>query len=345
MNLLKKIAIGGGLTCAGIQLARRVVRQSRKFSWQDKRVLITGASRGLGLVIARQLADQGARLAICARSADDLAAAKQDLESRGATVTAVACDVREPAQVRQAIQQITAELGGVDVLFNVAGIIEVGPFDAMTLENFKDSMRTNCWGALHMIKEVLPGMRANRFGRIVNVASMGGKRAVPHMLPYAASKFALVGLSNGLRAELKHEKIFVSTACPGLMRTGSPRNATFKGKHREEYAWFSIGDSLPLLSMSAEQAAAQIIRGGAEGRGEFIVSSPMNFAIHLQSLFPELTREILAIMGAVLPVMGGIGQRAARGFESESAWSPSMLTRLTQQAAERNNQLPYDLPQ
>jgi hypothetical protein len=125
------------------------------------------------------------------------------------------------------------------------------------------------------------------------------------------------------------------------MRTGSPRNAKFKGKHREEYAWFSIGDSLPLVSMNAEQAAEQIIRGGQEGRGEFIVTSPLNIAIHLQSVFPELTRDFLAVMGAVLPAMGGIGQRTARGFESESAWSPSVLTRLTQKAEQRNNQLGY----
>ncbi|WP_339749327.1 SDR family oxidoreductase [uncultured Rubinisphaera sp.] len=339
MNLLQKVAIGGGLAVGGLSLARYLIRQSRTFSWRDKRVVISGGSRGLGLVIARQLADQGARLAICARSADDLAKVKSELEYRGASVMVVPCDIREQDQVQEAMQQIRAEMGSVDVLFNVAGIIEVGPFDSMTAFDFENSMQTNCWGALHMIKEVLPGMRANGFGRIVNVASMGGKRAVPHMLPYAASKFALVGLSNGLRAELKHENIFVTTACPGLMRTGSPRNATFKGKHREEYAWFSIGDSLPLISMNAEQAAAQIIRGAQEGRGEFIVTSPMNIAIHLQSMFPELTRDLLAVMDTILPAMGGIGKKAARGFESESTWAPSVFTQLSQEAARQNNQL------
>ncbi len=339
MNLKQKVALGGGLAYGGLLLARYAIRQSRTFSWKDKRVVISGGSRGLGLVIARQLADQGARLAICARSADDLDNVKNELESKGASVMVVPCDIREQAQVQDAMQQILTEFGSVDILFNVAGIIEVGPFDSMTEYDFENSMRTNCWGALHMIKEVLPGMRANGFGRIVNVASMGGKRAVPHMLPYAASKFALVGLSNGLRAELKHENIFVTTACPGLMRTGSPRNATFKGKHREEYAWFSIGDSLPLLSMNAEQAASQIIRGAQQGRGEFVVTSPMNIAIHLQSMFPELTRDLLAIMGTILPTMGGIGKQAARGYESESTWAPSVLTQLTQEAARRNNQL------
>ncbi|APZ91806.1 SDR family NAD(P)-dependent oxidoreductase [Fuerstiella marisgermanici] len=344
MSTLKKLAIGGSLAFVGLRLARYAIRQSRRFDWQGKRVLITGASRGLGLVIARQLADKGARLAICARSADDLREAKRQLEAQGAEVHTVPCDVRDRSQVTEAVRSIEAELGGIDVLINVAGIIEVGPFDAMTNDDFEDSMATNCWGALNTIKEVLPGMKARGFGRITNIASMGGKRAVPHMLPYAASKFALVGLSNGLRAELLHENIFVTTACPGLMRTGSPRNAKFKGQHRYEYAWFSIGDSLPLVSMDVEQAAAQIIRGCEEGRGEFVVTSPLNIAIHLQSLFPELTRDILALMATVLPKMGGIGQQAARGYDSESAAAPSFLTELSQRSARENNQYGYEPP-
>lgn len=342
MNLLKKLAIGGTIAYGSINLARSLARHRRVFPWRGKRVLITGGSRGLGLVIARQLADQGARLAIIARSAEDLEAARAELECKGGEVIARSCDVRDASQVHEVVQRITEEWGGVDVLFNVAGVIEVGPFDAMTAADFENSMRTNCWGALHTIKEVLPGMRERGFGRILNVASVGGKRAVPHMLPYAASKFALVGLSNGLRAELRHENIFVSTACPGLMRTGSPRNATFKGQHRKEYAWFSIGDSLPLVSMSAEKAASQIIRGAQEGRGEFIVCNPTNISLYLQSVFPELTSDFLAIMGTVLPAMGGIGKQAAYGFESQSEWSPSLLTRLTEEAARRNHQIGYD---
>lgn len=344
MNLINRIAVGGGLAFAGLKLARHMLRQSRRFDWRNKRVLITGGSRGLGLVIARQLAAKGARLAILARSPDDLKVAEAELQAMGAEVMAIPCDVSERFQVAEAVETIQAAMGGVDVLFNVAGIIEVGPFDSMTTADFETSMKTNCWGALNTIKEVLPGMKAEGFGRITNVASMGGKRAVPHMLPYAASKFALVGLSNGLRAELRHENIFVTTACPGLMRTGSPRNAIFKGRHKEEYAWFSIGDSLPLASMNAEAAAQQIIQGCEEGRGEFVVTSPMNIAIHLQALFPELTRDVLSVMGAVLPKMGGIGQQAARGYESESEVSPSFFTKLSQEAAAQNNQLRYNPP-
>src|SRR5204863_5194639 len=115
---------------------------------------------------------------------------------------------------------------------------------------------------------VLPAMRRQGEGRIVNISSIGGKIAVPHLLPYDASKFALTGFSEGLRAELLKDGIYVTTVCPGLMRTGSPRNADFKGQHEAEYAWFSIGDSLPGMSMSAEAAAERIVTAFRQGEAE-----------------------------------------------------------------------------
>lgn len=339
MEILKKLTIAAVGTVAALHLARTIIRHRRDFDWFGKRVVITGGSRGLGLVIARQLVDQGARVAICARGATELDKAASELRDRGADVISQVCDVRDRDQVANYFDQVVNKYGGVDVLINVAGIITVGPLDSMTIEDFQDSMQTNCFGALHTSLHALPFMRRQGWGRIVNVASIGGKRAVPHMLPYSASKFALVGLSNGLRAELKRENIFVTTACPGLMRTGSPRNAVFKGKHRQEYAWFSIGDSLPIMSMSAEQAASQILQACRHGRGELFIHSPLNITIALQQLFPELTQEILALAASVLPKMGGIGRDAAKGHESESAWSPSVLTTLTQKAAVGNNEI------
>ncbi|MCM2373633.1 SDR family NAD(P)-dependent oxidoreductase [Aporhodopirellula aestuarii] len=338
MNTITKLAVAATAGFAGVEIAKRLVRRSRDFDWQGKRVVVTGGSRGLGLVIARQLADRGARIAITARNKTNLANAASDLRQRGADVIAHPCDVRDPEQVSEFIDRVTEQFGGVDVLFNVAGIITVGPLESMTPDDFRDSMQTNCWGALHTSMKVIPLMRNAGWGRIVNIASIGGKRAVPHMLPYAASKFALVGLSNGMRAELKHENIFVTTACPGLMRTGSPRHAIFKGQHRKEYAWFSIGDSLPMISMDVETAAEQILTACRQGRGEVFIHSPMNITIALQNLFPELTNDLLARVATVLPKMGGIGQQSAKGHESESIWSPSVLTTLTQESAAANNQ-------
>lgn len=201
-------------------------------------------------------------------------------------------------------------------------------------------MNTNFWAALYTALEVLPGMRARGEGRIVNISSIGGKLSMPHLLPYSASKFALTGFSEGLRAELSGEGITVTTVFPGLMRTGSARNATFKGQNRKEFAWFSIADSLPGLSMSVRTAARQIIEACRHGRAEAVLSAPAKLATVFHGVFPGAALGFLSLLNRMLPAPGGIGRRRARGAESESALSPSMLTRLGDQAAAEQNQIP-----
>lgn len=337
---LGKLALVAGGTMLALQVGRWVVRERRRFDWRGKRVIVTGGSRGLGLVLARQLARAGAKVAIGARGTETLERAANELRQITGDVIAHTCDVRQEEQAQELVARVQEEWGGVDVLFNVAGIIDVGPLDAMTMSDFENAMRTNCWGPLHMVLAVLPAMRRQGWGRIVNVASVGGKMSLPHLLPYTASKFAIVGLSNGLRAELKRENILVTTACPGLMRTGSPRNANFKGRHRQEYTWFSISDSLPGLSMPAEMAASQLMEVCQQGRGECWITNGLNMGLPLRQYFPQLTDEMLAIINNMLPSMGGIGQSAAKGFESHSSWSPSLLTALGEKAAVENNEVP-----
>jgi short-subunit dehydrogenase len=158
------------------------------------------------------------------------------------------------------------------------------------------------------------------------------------LLPYCASKFALVGLSEGLRAELVRDGIHVTTVCPGLMRTGSPQNAQFKGQHRNEYAWFSISDSLPFLSMDAQRAARQIVAACKRGSAEVILSLPAQLAVTFNGLFPGLTANILATANQLLPAAGGIGSARATGKESTSTLSSSVLTTLGERAAQNFNQ-------
>lgn len=336
---VKTLAVvgGGGLVAAIV--GREAFRRSRWFSFREKTAIVTGGSRGFGLELARHLVDEGANVAICARTTADLQSAEDDLRRRGGNVVSIECDVCDPEQVRAMVDKTLKAFGTVDVLFNVAGIIQVGPFDAMTREDFDKSLDTHFWAVLHTVEAVLPTMRERGWGRIVNIASLGGKRAVPHMLPYSVGKFALVGFSNGLRAELAKENILVTTICPSLMRTGSPRNAIFKGQHSKEYAWFSIGDSLPVASMNVQQAARQTLRACQNGDREVLLANPLNIGIGLQSLFPGITQSILTWADRLLPEMGGIGQQSARGYDSESVWSPSVLTTLTESAAQRNNQM------
>src|ERR1051325_2341768 len=334
MNVAKLAAAG-----AGVFILKSVWNQLTDFDLNGKTVLITGGSRGLGLVMAREFAREGGRLVLCARDEVELQSAQNDLETLGAEVMTVPCDITDKQSVTQMIERVNSRFGGVDVLVNNAGIIQVGPIEVMTEEDFEHAMQVHFWGPLNTILAVLPAMRAQKSGRIVNISSIGGKVSVPHLVPYSASKFALVGLSKGLRAELMKDGIKVTTVCPGLMRTGSPRNADFKGKHQFEYAWFSISDALPLLTVSAENAARQIVDACKRGRAELVISVPAKVAVLFESLFPEAMSQILAVVNQMLPGAGGVGTETRKGRESKSAWSPSWLTSLNEDAAMKNNEV------
>jgi NAD(P)-dependent dehydrogenase (short-subunit alcohol dehydrogenase family) len=328
-------AAGAGALLA----ARALYRRWQEYDLKGKTVLVTGGSRGLGLVLAREFADVGANVAICARDPAELERARRDLEARGARAFAFPCDVTDRAQVKELVKVVTRHFGGVDVLVNNAGVIQVGPVEVMTLEDFEQAMAVHFWGPLYTTLCVLPQMRQRRAGRIVNISSIGGRIGVPHLVPYSASKFALTGLSDGLRAELAKENILVTTVCPGLMRTGSPRNATFKGRHRAEYAWFTISDSLPVTSIKAERAARQIVAACQRGQAELVITTQAVMAVKFRALFPEATADLLALVNRLLPGPGGIGRRKASGKESESTLAPSILTTLTDWAALRNNEI------
>ena len=316
---------------------------SRFFGYdlKDKTVLITGGSRGLGLVMAREFAREGSRLVLCARDEQELQQAKADVEEFGVDVMTVACDVTNRDAVNKMIADVNDQFGTIDVLVNNAGVIQVGPLEVMTMEDFERAMQSHFWGPLNTIMAVLPSMRQKKSGRIVNISSIGGKVSVPHLVPYSASKFALVGLSKGLRAELLKDGISVTTVCPGLMRTGSPRNADFKGKHRYEYAWFSISDSIPLLTVSAEYAARQVVRACKRGQAELIISVPAKLAATFDALFPEMMSQMLGLANQLLPAPGGVGTQNVKGRQSASAWSPSWLTTLSEEAALRNNEVQH----
>jgi NAD(P)-dependent dehydrogenase (short-subunit alcohol dehydrogenase family) len=334
----RDLLIATGTAVVALVLARAAARKRRRIDLRDKVAVVTGGSRGLGLVLARELVSEGARVAICARDEAELDRARTQLERSGADVLPVVCDVTSRDQVDAMLARVRERLGPVDILINNAGVIQVGPMEEMTAEDYENALRVHFWGPLFTTLGVLPEMRRRRAGRIVNIASIGGKISIPHLLPYSASKFALVGFSEGLRGSLARDGIYVTTVCPGLMRTGSPRNAWFKGRYREEFAWFSIGDALPVVSMAATRAARRILDACRDGDAE--LTMPFSaFLIKLNGLFPGVGADVVSLAERLLPGAGGIGCDMRLGSESESGWSPSVLTKLGDEAAARNNEL------
>jgi short-subunit dehydrogenase len=334
--MVKKVLFATG-ALAGLA-ASSLIRQ-RSYELGGKVVFVSGGSRGLGLLLAKEFATRGARVAISARDMDELRRAEQQLRGITDQVLTVEADVTIRTAAEEAVRRVREQFGPIDVLVNNAGTISVGPMEVATTDDYGNSINVHFWGPYFTTMAVLPEMQARGQGRIVNISSIGGKISVPHLLPYCVGKFALTGFSEGLRSEMLKNGVYVTTVCPGLMRTGSPGNALFKGKNRAEYAWFSISDALPLISMSAERAARRIVEACRRGQAELVLSVPAKLAVLVHGLFPGATSDFLGLVNRLLPAPGGIGTQARTGRESTSPVSPSFVTVLNERAAQRNNQI------
>jgi NAD(P)-dependent dehydrogenase (short-subunit alcohol dehydrogenase family) len=304
-----------------------------------KVVVISGASRGLGLELARGFAKEKANIALLARDRQRLTESAAELKSYGIRVVALPCDVSQQEQVRSTVAAIVREFGAIDVLINNAGTIQVGPSEHMDLEDYARAMAVHFWGPLYLMHEIIPQMKIQGHGRIVNVASIGGRVAVPHLLPYVASKFALVGLSEGMRTELAKDGIHVTTVSPGLMRTGSHFNAFFKGKQKLEFALFSIANASPLLSTSSAHAAKEIMEACRYGRSQIVITPQARLLRLVNSLFPSLVAETMSFLCRLLPgARDRRGDILRQGWESQSVVAPSALTQPADRAALRNRE-------
>ena len=305
----------GILTAVAAAAAAYVLRPRPQVShFGRKVVVITGASSGLGLAMAERFGQGGALLVLAARSLEGLEAARTKLIERGAVrfaddVLLVPADVSNQAQAAFLIQRTMEHFGRIDVLINNAGVIEVGPVENQPLEAYRRAMDTNFFGALHTVQAAMPYMlaRASTGGKgagssIVNIASIGGKFAMPHLLPYVASKFALVGFSEGLHAELRGKGIRVTTVCPGLMRTGGEVHANYVGQVKKEERWFKLSARTPVVAASVTRAADKIYRAVAAGRAEITITPQAWLAARAVGIAPGTVQFVAGLInGYALP--------------------------------------------
>jgi NAD(P)-dependent dehydrogenase (short-subunit alcohol dehydrogenase family) len=328
----------GGICYLGWQLFRVLRTQDIR----GQVVMVTGGSRGLGLELARQFAREGCRIAICARDDQELERARIDLEALGAEVAVHRCDVSDRDRVEAMVAAVVERFGGVDIVVNNAGIFQVGPFESMTPGDFERAMAVNFWGPLNVIWAALPSMRQRGRGQIVNVTSIGAEISVPHLLPYDCAKAAFLRLSEGLAAELARQGIKVTTVVPGLMRTGSPVNASFKGNAQREFEWFSLGDSLVLTSTSAERAARRIVGSARRGEGKVVLTWQAKLLRVLHGLAPNAVVRALGWVNGRLPGERGLRFESRRG--KELAESETATGRRLDDAARRFNQYDQSMP-
>jgi short-subunit dehydrogenase len=328
-SAVKVAAIAG----AGSYLWRKMKKQ---FNFAQKNVFITGGSRGLGISLAWNLLNQGASVALVARDLIELENAKNILlrDYPDADIFIAATDVTDKVQLQKTFERACNHFGNIHLLINNAGAITVAPFEAMEIEDFEAQMKIHLYAIINAIKIAVPHFRKQNRGRILNICSLGGKFAVPHMAPYNASKFALAGLSQAIQPELALDNIVMTTAFPTVMRTGSPIQAVFKGDYRKEFKIFETLDNAPFLSMSADKAAKKILVSVAEGRSEVTLSLFAKTRVVLGALFPELTNAVSKLMVRFLPK--DVSRTRVTGADSTNRTRPTKEEEMYNQTPHHN---------
>jgi short-subunit dehydrogenase len=270
--------------------------------------LVTGASRGIGVHIAKALAEQGVNVALAARSEADLVATRDVIAKLGVKTLAVPTDVTVASHRHALLERTETELGPIDILVNNAGLEAATAFEAMPEETIERVVAINLTAALLLIREVVPGMLARGRGHVVNIASGAGKLALPFATPYSATKFALVGATQALRAEYRDTPVRFSVICPGFVR-GEGMYATHEAD----------GAAAPRVAgrTTPEKVAQAVVKAIVKDRPEILVnSSPVRPLLMLTAAFPSAHGALFHYTGIT-----SWGRRAASSGSVESQLS------------------------
>jgi NAD(P)-dependent dehydrogenase (short-subunit alcohol dehydrogenase family) len=303
---------------AAIWAARRL---APRIDLDGRVALVTGGARGLGLLVAEELARRGAKVAVCARDPAEVERAIRRLSRTGAEIFGCACDLGDRGAAESFVTAAVARFGRLDVVVNDAGVMSVAPHASLAEGAIRDVLAANFWSAVHVTRAALPELaKQGGEGRLVNVTSIGGRVALPHMLPYNVSKAAMLAFSSTLAAELGHPRagqprVRVTTVVPGPMRTGSIYAAEVGGRAREEIRWFSLISYLPLASVSAERAARRVVLAIERGDGEVHVGLGGRAIGLLQGVAPRLTAALLGALNRFLMPEPGTSGETWRGHE------------------------------
>lgn len=186
---------------------------------KNKVVIITGASSGMGEAAAKHLATLGATVVLGARRADKIEKLAKDIQEAGGKALAVKADVTNLEQVKNLVDSAVQKFGRVDVILNNAGIMPLSPMDRINVEEWNTMIDVNIKGVLNGIAVVLPYMKEQKFGQIINTASVAGHKVFNGSAVYSATKYAVRALTEGLRMEVKPYNIRTTIVCPGAVKT------------------------------------------------------------------------------------------------------------------------------
>jgi uncharacterized protein len=267
--------------------------------FHDRVVLVTGASSGIGRDVALRFSEMGAKVALLARRKPLLDELAHEIESHGGSALVLPADVTKRAQVHEAVERALKDFARIDVLVNSAGIMTPDRVEAMKLRDLERMMAVNLFGTLHAMQAVLPSMRKAGSGNIVNIGSLAGRRGMTPLGGYAASKFALVGLTEALRVELFRSGVKVSLVMPGVIDTQLGRT-----KSADEPR---PGLAQAMTAMPVRWVTWAVIAAVMLGLAEVDVPPGAAVAEKLASLFPGLTGAIIALGAQFVDWLGKRG--------------------------------------
>ena len=249
-------------------------------SLENRIVLITGASSGIGLAAARMFAEEGATVVLAARNQERLSEVEKEFKSKGYRFLVKQCDVRKSKEVDSLVQGAVSQFGKIDILVNNAGTALYGLVEETPDEALQDNLEVNLLGTLRCTRAVIPGMRKQQWGRIINIGSVVGKRGWAFHGAYAASKFALTGLTQSLQAELANSGITATLVMPASTKTNFFSSATIVS---DSYQQTMVG---PV--QSAEVVAKYIIKSAKQPKENVYTIWWMKWSFILAEMFPWL---------------------------------------------------------
>lgn len=255
-----------------------------------RNAILTGASRGIGVHVARALAREGVNLALAARSADALEEVRTEVTALGVKAVAVPTDVADRDQLEALVERTTAELGPPDVLVSNAGIEAPHSYQEYPLDEIETLMRVNLVAPMLLSRLVLPGMLERGRGHIVVMASLAGKGAFPYEVPYSVSKAGLVKLVHALRSELIDTPVSASAVCPGFVSD--------EGMYERFLAESGVTAPWTLGTSTPQQVAEAVVKAVRKESTELLVNpSPMRPLLVLQEVFPDVGARLLKLLG------------------------------------------------
>jgi short-subunit dehydrogenase len=250
--------------------------------FRNKVVLITGASSGIGRESATEFAKLGADIILVSRTKENLEHVADELKKFNITTLVCQCDVSKKDQVKEMSRIVLEKFDSVDILVNNAGFALYGSVSDLSIDDIESQMETNYFGMVYCIKYFLPSMLDKKSGHIVNVASVAASFGLPGIVPYCASKFAMLGFSEGLKHELKNSGVGITVVSPIMVRTNFFEHPSF-----EKMPKFSP------TSLSSKTVAKAILRAANSPRLEIIVPSLVRGAVWIKNTFPYFINPIL----------------------------------------------------